>query len=294
MKYIEPKALKKGDTIEFIAPAGVIENKSAIERAKNYFEDLGYKVKYSKHLFGKSNYMSGQDFERLEDLHNAFADKDVSAIICARGGYGCLRLIKDIDYEIIKNNPKIFCGYSDITVLSAMFLKRANLITYSSPMAKGDFGAENISQYTVSNFFNAVEKMGKLSFKSEKIYNAGTVSGILFGGNLSSVVSLCGIDFIPDEKFIFFTEDINEPVYKIDKMLTQLFNIEKFRSNICGIITGDFLDNGYPEQLDELFRVFGSEYNLPVYGGFKITHEDDKITLPYGKNASIKDGVLTV
>lgn len=291
MNYIEPKPLTKGDTIEFIAPAGPIRDKDAIKRARLYFEKQGFNVKYSKHLFNQYNYLSDNDDNRLEDLHNAFLDKDVDAIICGRGGYGCLRLIDKIDYNIIKNNPKIFCGYSDITVLSAMFLKRANLITYSGPMAKGDFGSENQSDYTITNFYKTVTKIN-CSYSAEKIYNSGDADGILFGGNLASIVSLCGIDFIPDEKFIFFAEDLNEPTYKLDKMFTQLFNIEKFRKNITGIILGDFLDCGYPEQFDEFINDIAEQNNLPAYGGFKITHEHDKITVPYGKTANMANGNL--
>lgn len=291
MNYIEPKPLTKGDTIEFIAPAGPIRDKYAIKRARLYFEKQGFNVKYSKHLFNQYNYLSDNDDNRLEDLHNAFLDKDVDAIICGRGGYGCLRLIDKIDYNIIKNNPKIFCGYSDITVLSAMFLKRANLITYSGPMAKGDFGSENQSDYTITNFYKTVTKIN-CSYGAEKVYNSGDADGILFGGNLASIVSLCGIDFIPDEKFIFFAEDLNEPTYKLDKMFTQLFNIEKFRKNITGIILGDFLDCGYPEQFDEFIKAIAEQNNLPAYGGFKITHEHDKITVPYGKTANMANGNL--
>ncbi len=291
MNYIEPKPLTKGDTIEIIAPAGPIRDKDSIERARLYFEKQGFNVKYSKHLFNQYNYLSDSDENRLEDLHNAFLDKDVDAIICGRGGYGCLRLIDKIDYNIIKNNPKMFCGYSDITVLSAMFLKRANLITYSGPMAKGDFGSENQSDYTIKNFYKTVTKTD-CSYSAEKIYNNGNAKGILFGGNLASIVSLCGIDFIPDEKFIFYAEDLNEPTYKLDKMFTQLFNIEKFRNNVTGLILGDFLDSGYPEQFDEFIKTISEQNKLPAYGGFKITHEHDKITVPYGKTANMTNGNL--
>lgn len=288
MNYKEPKPLQKGDTIAFIAPAGSVLDKDAILRARDYFEENGYKVIFSKHLFNKNKYLSDTDENRLYDLHQAFSNPEVNAIICSRGGYGCLRLVNNIDYTLIKNNPKIFCGYSDITILSAMLLKKSGLITYSAPMCRSDFGAEKneISQFTINNFYDAV--CGKtLKFKAEKLYKKGTAKGITFGGNLASIVSLCGIDFIPDEDFIFFAEDLNEPVYKIDKMFTQLFNIDKFRNKIKGLILGDFLDSGYPEQLDELFIDIANTHNLPVLGGYKITHNKDKITIPYGKKAEI-------
>ena len=294
MNYISPKPLKKGDTIAFIAPAGGVKDFDAIERAKKYFEENGYKVIYSEHLFNQNKYFSDTDENRLADLHWAFANKDIDAIICGRGGYGSLRLINSIDYDLIRKNPKILCGYSDITVLSAVLLKRCKLITYSGPMARGDFGAETLSEYTLQHFFNAVEQNKTLNFKSKKIYKNGECEGQMFGGNLASVVSLCGTDFIPNEDFIFFTEDLNEPVYKIDKMITQLLHIDKFKNNLKGIILGDFLDSGYPEQVDELFTNIGNELNIPTLGGFNITHERDKITIPYGKKAKIHNETLII
>ncbi|MCR5265861.1 MAG: LD-carboxypeptidase [Cyanobacteria bacterium RUI128] len=294
MKYTTPKPLKPGDTIAFIAPAGGVKDAKAIERGKKYFEENGYNVLYSEHLFNNYKYLSDTDDNRLNDFHWAFSNKEIDAIICGRGGYGCLRLIDKIDYELIRNNPKILCGYSDITVLSAMILKKTGLITYSGPMARGDFGAETKSEYTLSNFFKAVEQKESLEFRAEKIYNKGNAKGVMFGGNLASIVSLCGTDFIPDEDFIFFTEDLNEPAYKIDKMITQLINIGKFRQNVKGLIIGDFLDSGYPEQVDELFEDTSKLLNIPALGGYKITHEKDKITIPYGKTAEINNDILTI
>ena len=145
------------------------------------------------------------------------------------------------------------------------------------------------NDYTLSNFFKAINNE-PLEFTGTKIYKEGSAEGILWGGNLSTVVSLCGQDFIPDEDFIFFAEDLNEPVYKIDKMFTQLLNIEKFSKNCKAIILGDFLNVDNDEWLEELFYSF----MLPTVGGFKITHEKEKITLPIGKLATIKNGVLKV
>ena len=127
MNLIKPKKLKKGDTIAIIAPSGEVDMKK-IKKAVSFFEKYGFKIRLGKNIDKCQNYLAGSDEERLEDLHNAFADKEIKAIICARGGYGAIRLINKIDYELIKNNPKIFCGYSDITALSAMILKKTGLI----------------------------------------------------------------------------------------------------------------------------------------------------------------------
>ena len=295
MKIIKPNKLHIGDTIGIIAPAGNVEEDKILNSVK-YFESLGYKIKLGKNIFKSDRYLAGSDNERLDDLHNAFADKDIKAIICARGGYGCLRLVDKIDYDLIKNNPKIFCGYSDITALSLMFLKQAGLITFSSPMPKGDFQPEDIDKFTANSFWQAITNDSlTITAPNLKIYNEGNVEGILWGGNLATVCSLCGTDFIPDEKFIFFAEDLNEPVYKIDRSFRQLLNIEQFRKNVSAIISGDFLGTEeYKNQLDQLFNEIAKELNIPVYGGYQITHAKTKVTVPIGGLGTLNNGVLGI
>ena len=293
MSYILPKKLTKGDTIAVIAPSGPVLDKAPILRACSFFENCGYNIIFSKHVFEQDRYLSASDAARLEDIHWAFSNPKIDTIICARGGYGALRLVEQINYDLIRSNPKNFCGYSDITVLSAMFLKKAGLITYSSPMIKGDFGAEKQDEYTINSFFNALSN-NKIELTGAKIYKQGVAKGITFGGNLASIVSLAGIDFIPDNDFIFFAEDLNEPVYKIDKMFTQLLNIKKFRDNIKGLVLGKFLDTGYPEQLEYLFSEIANTLNIPTVGGFNISHEDTKDTIPYGKICTLDSGILYI
>lgn len=295
MNLIKPNKLQKGDTIAIIAPAGNV-NEDKINNSVKYFENLGYKVKLGNNIFKTDRYLAGSDEQRLKDLHNAFADKNVKAIICARGGYGCLRLINKIDYDLIKYNPKIFCGYSDITALSLMFLKQTGLITFSAPMPKGDFQPDDIDEFTANNFWGTINNDNlTITAQNLKTYKDGSANGIVWGGNLSTVCSLCGIDFIPDEKFIFFAEDINEPVYKIDRSFRQLLNIDKFRQNVSGIILGDFLGTEeYKDQLDKLFNEIANELNIPLYGGYQITHSKTKVTVPIGAKGILCNGVLEI
>ena len=280
--------LKKDDTIGIIALAGKCEPE-LINLAVLNIENLGFKVKLSKNIFSKNNYLAGSDDEKLDELYSFFKDPEIKLILNARGGYGSIRLINKIDYEIIKQNPKPFCGFSDITALLLMFYKKCGLITYHGPMACSDFGVKTLSEYTKNNFFNTINN-NSLEFIGTKIYKEGSAEGILWGGNLATVVSLCGQDFIPDEDFIFFTEDLNEPVYKIDKMFTQLFNIEKFNKHCKAIVLGDFLDVDNNEWLKDLFKTF----TQPTVAGFKITHSNDKITLPIGKKAKLENNVLRI
>ncbi|MBO5738661.1 LD-carboxypeptidase [bacterium] len=280
--------INSGDTIGIVALAGGCEH-HLIDSAVQNLEKLGFKVRLAKNIYDKNNYLAGSDSDKIEELHNFFIDPDIKLILNARGGYGAIRLINKIDYEIIKTNPKPFCGFSDITALLLMFYKKAGLITYHSPMACSDFAGENTSEFTKNYFFKALNNE-YLVFEGIKTYKNGSASGILFGGNIATAVSLCGQDFIPDEDFIFFAEDINEPVYKIDKMFTQLFNIEKFKKYCKGIVLGEFLNVDNESWLDDLFYKF----DIPTIGGFKITHAKEKITLPVGKKAVLENNVLKI
>lgn len=289
MNLIKPPFLKEGDTVAIIAPAGEVIFDEII-KAKAYLESQNLRVVLGKNLFKSCRYMSGTDEERVEDLHEAFLDSSVNAILCARGGYGSIRLIKHIDFNILKNNPKIFCGYSDITALSLIFAKYADLITFSGPMAQSDFN--DVTDFTAKSFFKVLSG-GEEEYLSAKAYKFGCAEGIIWGGNLSTVVSLCGIDFIPDKDFIFVAEDLNEPVYKIDKMLNQLINIKEFRKHCKGIAFGEFLDCGDEEWLDEVFNEIAEILDVPVFRGFKFTHAADKQTFPIGVQGCLQDGILS-
>lgn len=282
MNIVKPKKLQKGDCIGIIAPSGLFKASDRLEKGLKFLQNEGFRVKVSEKLFARERYMAGTDAERAGEIEKFFVDEEVDGIICARGGYGAIRLIDKINYEVIRKNPKVFCGFSDVTALSAMFLKRAGLVTYSAPMINGDFG-NDISDFTWENFKRAVMSEEQLVFEGE-ILQKGCAKGISFGGNLATLVSLCGVDFLPDEDFILFIEDLNEPAYKIDRMVTQLRNIEKFRQNLKGVVLGEFSDVDCPEYLDEIF----AEFDVPTVKGLKITHSHDKITLPIGVPARIE------
>lgn len=294
MNIIKPAKLKTGDTIGIIAPSGSIEKDSIeVKNAVKFFKSRGFNVLISDDIYEQDRYLAGCDEIRLKNIHEFFQNEKVNAIICLRGGYGAIRLINKIDYELIRNNPKIFCGYSDITALNLMFYKRAGLITYSAPMIMSDFGREEISDFTISEFFKSVCEETQI-ITGESSIIAGNAKGILWGGNLSTIVSLCGIDFIPDNPFIFFAEDICEPVYKLDKMFRQLLNIENFRKNIQAFCFGEFTNTDNPEWLNILLKELATELNIPSAKGFKITHSKDKTTLPIGAKAQLKDKILYV
>lgn len=291
MNLIKPKQLVKGDKISIIAPSGPVDIEK-IHNAKKYFETKGFIVELGNNINSKQDYQAGNELSRLEDLHNAFLDKETKAIICARGGYGALRLIDNIDYQIIKNNPKIFCGYSDITILNAMFFKKANLITFSGPMAQSDFG-DIIDQFTENSFFEILtNNFYEIQPINPKIYKNGNTEGLLIGGNLATITSLCGRDFVPNTDFVFFAEDLNEPVYKIDRYFTQLLSIPEFKNNIKAIILGEFLDIDNKEYFDKFFTNLAEELNIPIISGYPISHSKIKATIPYGSTCKLENTIL--
>lgn len=280
-------------TIGIIALSGVIDKEKLNFAIKN-LKSLGYNVKLSKNIFDTNRYLAGNDNIKIKELEEFFSNPEIDIIMTARGGYGAIRLIDKIDYNLLKNHPKIFTGFSDVTALLLMIYKKTGMVTYLGLMATPDFGFDcEIDEFSFQNFQAAINGE-ELNFEGNKIYKDGAAEGIIWGGNLATLVSLCGIDFIPNEDFIFFAEDLNEPVYKIDKMFTQLFNINEFKKYCKGIVLGDFLDCGNEKWLEEFFVELSGIHQIPIIGGFKITHNRKKITIPIGKNSILSGANLKI
>ena len=296
MNIIKPKKLKKNSTISIIAPAGEVDTEK-INCAKQYFEQLGYSVKLGKNIKKHKNYLAGEDEERLSDLHEAFEDNEVDAIICARGGDGALRLIDKINYDLIAKNPKIFCGFSDITILNNVIFKMSGLINFHGAMAQSDFSnPHEICDYTKDTFFDALcGKELAITPNNPKIYGKlEHLKARIIGGNLSSLCSICPVDFVPDEDFIFFAEDLNEPVYKIDRYFTQLFHIEKFKNNIKAVLLGDFINIDDEPAFNDLIDNISKTYGIIVIKGYPFSHERKKATVPVGAIAELNDTKLII
>ena len=286
MNFLKPPNLKSSSTIAFVSIAGNVEYTDKIANAQKYFENNGYKVKIFMPEAG-CEYLGGTDEERLHCLHSAFSDASVEAIIAIRGGYGSLRLLNDVDWELIRKNPKIFVGYSDITAMLLMIYKKTGMITFHGPMICSDFGS-NISHFTESHFFETV-KSGFSKAQLVSAFNGEQAEGVLWGGNLTTVASLCGLDFVPDLPFVFFAEDINEPVYKIDRMFAQLANIEKFKKNLQAIVLGDFSGLDNREVFEKYVKNLAKTLNIPVFFGLKSGHDADKLTLPVGIHVKVEN-----
>jgi muramoyltetrapeptide carboxypeptidase len=293
MTYIRPKKLQKGDVIGIISPASSPENYNLLNAGIRYIENLGYRIELGKHIYKNRGYLAGTDEERVSDIHQMFQDKKVKAVFCLRGGYGAFRLLDKINYDLIKTNPKIFVGFSEITALQMAFLQRANLITFAGPMVIPNFSGD-VSEYTEENFWQMITSTRKVnrSFllglnKFSNVYS-GICQGNLIGGNLAVFVSLIGTKYMPKlmEK-ILLLEDIGESPYKIDRMLNQLKLHQTFKK-INGIILGNFVacSESNPDiktlTLDEVFNDYFNELKIPVIYNFPHGHVKDMLTLPIG------------
>jgi len=293
LAILKPKRLTPGDVIGIISPASSPNDLSRINKSVEYLEKVGYRVEVGKNVGLVKGYLAGNDEQRLEDLHYMFKNKNIKAVFTLRGGYGSTRLLDKIDYTLIRNNPKIFVGYSDINALQMAFYTKCALITFAGPMPAVDF-YEEVSPFTEELFWRIIttnKKIGRIENPNkEKIFtlNKGRAEGRLLGGNLSILISLLGTEYFPKMKdSILYLEEINEPPYRIDRMFNQL-RLAKIFKGIKGIILGRFVDCYETDDekatltLNEVVLDYFGSMKIPVVYNFKHGHIKDNITLPYG------------
>ena len=305
MDIIKPEKLKQGDVIGIISPSSPVSDKAKLDASMSYFEKMGYRVKVGLNALKERGYLAGSDEERLEDVHNMFLDKEVKLIICLRGGYGASRLLDKIDYNIIKNNPKIFCGYSDITALQNAFFYKTGLITFAGPMAGVDF-YKDISLFTEENFWNTLtsDEPLKINYpEGERLnsYRSGIAEGRLIGGNLSLFSSLIGTKYLPEpEGKILLLEEVGEAPYRIDRMLNQL-RLSGYLGKIKGVILGSFEDciETDPQRKSlNLYEVmedyFIKDFHAPVVYNLNHGHINNNLTIPIGVNVRINGSKCSI
>lgn len=297
---IKPSRLRKGDTIGLITPGSFIPDR-ALEKAMNNVKQLGFKVKLGKHIRALRGFNAGTDEQRLEDLHSMFDDPSIDGIWCARGGYGCTRLLPMIDYDLVKNNPKVLLGYSDITALHNAFYQKCGLVTFHGPVA-----SSTMTPYTIAHFRRALLEQNTVQvikpaaanqqvrdiLYQPKTIRGGTARGALLGGNLSLLAAMAGTEFAVDLRGkLVFLEDIEEKPYRIDRMLTQLRQSDHL-AGAAGFALGIFADC-VPEPEDRslslLETVQDRLYPLgkPTAYGLSWGHISNQATLPIGIQAEL-------
>jgi muramoyltetrapeptide carboxypeptidase len=298
---IKPKALKIGDNIGVVAPASNVSDPEDIAKALDVLYNLGLKPKLSPLLTDGKGYKTKSAEDRAKDLMAMFEDKEVNGIMCIRGGYGSAGILKHIDFKVIADNPKIFCGYSDITALHLAIQNKTGLVTFHSPVLLSPFTAmteesfrKNVFGLELGVINNPSAKRSFRELNAIRTISTGIAKGELTGGNLSIICSLMGTSYeIFTENRILFIEDVEEPAYRIDRMLTQLELAGKL-DNLAGVVIGkcegcknDGQGSLWDRSIGEVYDYFFKNKKYPVFSGMLIGHTQEQITLPYGINVEI-------
>jgi len=280
---IKPPRLEPGDTIGIIAPAGPV-NRREIQPAMDLLNEKGYRILQSPNLYKKKGYLAGSDDARLDDLHSMFSDNSIKAILCARGGYGTIRLLDKIDYSVISDNPKIIAGYSDITALLFAILRKTDLVTLHGPVLRN---LARDPRNNLDDLLDIASSSAPMSIDLSKgnALHRGNARGMIIGGNLSLISCLVGTPFLPVMNgAILFIEDKGETLYRIDRMLNHL-RLGGVFDNLSGLIAGRFTDCGNMIDIDKLLRDFASEMDIPVVTGLPVGHGEENKTIPIGIHA---------
>jgi muramoyltetrapeptide carboxypeptidase len=280
-----PQALQVGARFAIVAPAGPARLDPG--KAHDWFARRGYRCRLYPGVSQAEGYLAGSDGQRLQDLHDAFADPDIDAILCMRGGYGSMRLLDGLDFELIRRHPKPLVGYSDITALHTAINQRVGLITFHGAMLNADLLGEKQAP-TASSLLEQLG--GQVGSGSAIVHPAayplstvvpGNACGRLVGGNLSMLGATMGtLAEIDSQDSILFIEDVNEPLYRIDRLLTQLRLAGKLRG-VKGVLVGDFAGVTVTALTPLLLDVFGP-LGVPVLAGWRSGHCDPNVCLPLG------------
>jgi len=292
MRLIKPPRLRRGDVIGICAPASPPTPAEDVGKGIQYLERLGYRVEVGRNVFKRHGYLAGTDRGRADDLNTFFSNPGIRAIFIARGGYGAHRILPLLDYSLIRRNPKILVGYSDITAIQFAILAKAGVITFSGPMVAADMSgglsgaAEELFWRWMTSPAAPPPVTGEQLFTSR----AGTrtsAEGRLIGGNLSLISALLGTEYFPSlYRPVYLLEEIGERPYRIDRMLTHM-KIAGVLDRAAGVAFGRFIDcrpeQGKPSlSLEQIIQntFHGSRY--PVIPGFQYGHCRGSISFPQG------------
>lgn len=273
--------LKIGDTIGVVSPASG-DNYDVINYNISSFKNLGFKIKEGKYLRKKNDYLAASDKERAEDLMRMFEDRDVKAIVAYRGGYGCIRMLPYLDIGLIKKNPKILCGYSDLTLLLNYISQKTGLITFHGPMINSKINSDELTKNSFLSMLTDENNLINISTKNFKIINKELFRGTLCGGNLTMLCSSLGTPYeINTRNKILMIEDINEENYAIDRSMMQLKLSGKLDS--CRAFLIGYFTPYNPKALDTIISIL-LPYNKPIIYNMPFGHDYPNISLPIGSS----------
>jgi len=294
-KSLKPDRLVSGDTIGIIGPASAPKDPQKMRAAAAYLESLGYRVENKRDVYPTYGYLCGTDEQRLDELNYFLNLADIKMIISARGGYGTLRLLSDVDFEAARRYPKLLVGYSDITALQLALFHRSGLPSISGPMLAVEWAdLDENSERLFWDIAGGGTPQPLLGPEGEALQpvRAGEVEGILLGGNLTLITRLIGTPFLPPlEGTLLFIEEVGEPPYRIDGLLAQL-KLAGILDRLGGLIFGAFTDwedsiTGPTLTMKQVFDDYVSSLKCPVATGLRYGHFPVKNTMPIGVKARL-------
>ncbi|OEY73540.1 S66 peptidase family protein [Salegentibacter salarius] len=300
---IIPQGLKEGDTVGVVSPSSAIFETEPYEIAKENLEAMGLKVKFGDFVKGRYGHLAGTDEERAGELNEMFRDENIQAVMALRGGSGAARILDKLDYETIKNNPKIFIGYSDITALHLAIYEKTGLVSFHGPLAVSTWNSFSFDYFKrllfdkeKITFTNPTDKGDNLVQIENRIrtIREGEASGRLIGGNLSVLTGIMGSEYFPTdwEGNILYLEDVGEQIYAVDRMMSQL-QLGGVLDKISGFVFGKCTScnpggSGYGSlTMEEVIDHYIKPLNIPAFSGAMIGHIDDNVTIPNGLKAKI-------
>lgn len=291
-----PRALQPGDTVALVSPSSPVDDSLDLVLAAEVLEALGLRVRPGAHYGDRRGHLAGVDAARAHDLNAAFADPGIRAVVCVRGGSGAARLLPLLDYDVIRANPKVLLGYSDITALHCAIQARTGLVTFHGPNGSGSWNSFNADQFRrlffgreLMHYRNVAETGDELVQRRNRTMaiTGGRARGELVGGNLAVLTALAGSPYMPDfDGRILFLEDVSEAPYRVDRMLGTL-KLMGALDRIAGFIFGECTDCGPGEGygsltleqiLDDHIRPLG----IPAYRGAMIGHIRRQFIVPVG------------
>ena len=298
---VRPRALKPGDRVGVVDLSTPLYDPIIADRIRSLFAALDLVPVMAPHLLGRSREIGASRVERVSDLHDMFADPTIRGVFCARGGYGVSEVVANLDYEVIRAHPKVFLGFSDITLLHLAIRRRAGLVTFHGHMpgqsAFGPFTLEAVRRAVFSPAPLGVLPMPEETHPLRPQYplrtlHPGVATGPLVGGNLSLVIAAMGTPWELDTTgAILFLEDVDENAYAIGRMLWQLRHAGKL-SAAAGIVIGACVDcekitDSSPYSLNEHLDMVLKDLGVPVLSGLVLGHTEDQLTVPLGVTATL-------
>ncbi|MBN2120884.1 MAG: LD-carboxypeptidase [Candidatus Omnitrophica bacterium] len=290
---VKPPKLNRGDTIGVVAPASSFDIEN-FRKGIRMLRLLGYKVKYERSIFNKCWSQPGHNKQRAYQINRMFADPQIKAIFCAKAGYGSVEILPYLDKRIIRRNPKIFVGYSDITILLLYLRKFARMTVFHGPVVSDEI-YEGMNPVTLDYLLRTLSQtmpLGSIMFPHLIAFKPGKGSGVLVGGNMSLITESIGTPYkISTKNTILFLEDIAEDLEHIRNYLMRLRQAGKFRK-IKGVLFGKMVDCfETQENLKTLVNTIFKDYDIPILFGFPSGHKYKKeaphVTLPLGVTATI-------